>query len=196
MLKLRVKFYFISNELLVDNEEKINRMVREFNLMKQRYLEEAENAKRRKEEAQKAIKLAEIFNGEIAVNHLFKVASSLDSLVIGEREIITQVRKAYELCNSYHLTGDVIRLLVQRTIQLAKKIYTESDISKNPVSIVSLAYHQLKQKNINKDSNFIIVGAGKTIATMLKFLSKHGYGDNQWAFRKLSSCCCGLASSC
>ncbi len=129
------------------------------------------------EEVNNALSLAEIFNGENAVNHLFKVASSLDSLVIGEREIITQVRKAYELCNSYELTGDVIRLLVQRTIQLAKKIYTESDISKNPVSIVSLAYHQLKQKNINKDSNFIIVGAGKTISTMLKFLSKHGYNN-------------------
>ena len=129
------------------------------------------------EEVNNALSLADIFNGEDAVNHLFKVASSLDSLVIGEREIITQVRKAYELCNSYKLTGDVIRLLVQRTIQLAKKIYTESDISKNPVSIVSLAYHQLKQKNINKDSNFIIVGAGKTISTMLKFLSKHGYNN-------------------
>ncbi len=125
----------------------------------------------------KAVDLAELFHGEKAAEHMFRVASSLDSLVIGEREIITQVRKAYDLCNEYNLTGDVIRLLTQRTIQVAKKIYTESDISKNPVSVVSLAYHQLIDKNIKKDSNFLIVGAGKTISTMLKFLSKHGYSN-------------------
>ena len=125
----------------------------------------------------KAIQMAEIFQGKAAVEHIFKVASSLDSLVIGEREIITQVRKAYEQCREYGLTGDVIRLLSQHTIQVAKKVYTESDISKNPVSIVSLAYHKLKEKNIKKDANFLIVGAGKTIATMLKFLSKHGYNN-------------------
>lgn len=130
-----------------------------------------------KTQIENAISLAEIYKGEKAVEHIFRVASSLDSLVIGEREIITQVRKAYDVSNKYGFTGDVIRLLTQRTIQVAKKIYTESDISKNPVSVVSLAYHQLREKNIKKDSSFIIVGAGKTISTMLKFLSKHGY-DN------------------
>ena len=124
-----------------------------------------------------AISLAEIYSGEKAVEHIFKVASSLDSLVIGEREIITQVRKAYDISKECGLTGDVIRLLTQRTIQVAKKIYTESDISKNPVSVVSLAYHKLRDKNIKKDARFIIVGAGKTISTMLKFLSKHGYNN-------------------
>ena len=124
-----------------------------------------------------AVSLAEIYHGEKAVEHLFKVASSLDSLVIGEREIITQVRKAYDVSNKLGLTGDVIRLLTQRTIQVAKKIYTESDISRNPVSVVSLAYHKLRNKNIKKDARFIIVGAGKTITTMLKFLSKHGYNN-------------------
>ena len=123
----------------------------------------------------KAISMVETFSAEAAVDHIFRVASSLDSLVIGEREIITQVRKAYEQCREYELTGDVIRLLAQHTIQVAKKVYTESDISKNPVSIVSLAYHKLIEKNIKKEANFLIVGAGKTNSTMLKFLSKHGY---------------------
>ena len=117
------------------------------------------------------------FHSTEAVKHLFNVASSLDSLVIGEREIITQVRKAYEQSNDFGLTGDVIRLLAQYTVQVAKKVYTESDISKNPVSVVSLAYHQLRDKNIKKSSNFLIVGAGKSISSMLKFLSKHGYSN-------------------
>ena len=141
----------------------------------------------------KAIQLAELFHGEAAVEHIFRVASSLDSLVIGEREIITQVRKAYEQCREYGLTGDVIRLLSQHTIQLAKKVYTESDISKNPVSIVSLAYHKLKEKNIKKEANFLIVGAGKTITTMLKFLSKHGY-DNFTIFNRSEQNAKDLAS--
>jgi glutamyl-tRNA reductase len=131
----------------------------------------------------KAIEMAEVFQGEAAVEHIFRVASSLDSLVIGEREIITQVRKAYEKCKEFGITGDVIRLLSQHTIQVAKKVYTESDISKNPVSIVSLAYHKLIEKNIKKDANFLIVGAGKTITTMLKFLSKHGY-ENYTIFNR------------
>ena len=124
-----------------------------------------------------SIENVDLFHSTEAVKHLFNVASSLDSLVIGEREIITQVRKAYEQSNDFGLTGDVIRLLAQYTVQVAKKVYTESDISKNPVSVVSLAYHQLREKNIKKTSNFLIVGAGKSISSMLKFLSKHGYSN-------------------
>ena len=129
------------------------------------------------ESVNSAVKHVSVFNSNEAAEHLFKVASSLDSLVIGEREIITQVRKAYEQSNAFGLTGDVIRLLAQHTVQVAKKVYTESDISKNPVSVVSLAYHQLREKNIKKTANFLIVGAGKSTKSMLKFLSKHGYSN-------------------
>ena len=67
------------------------------------------------------IERVEVFHGEDAVTHLFSVASSIDSLVVGEREIITQVRKAFEECKSFGLSGDVIRVLIQSTIQTAKK---------------------------------------------------------------------------
>ena len=53
---------------------------------------------------------------------MFNVAASLDSLVVGEREIITQVRNAYERCNHLGLTGDMIRLVIKRTIETAKKV--------------------------------------------------------------------------
>ena len=72
-----------------------------------------------------------VFQGEEAVKHMFHIASSLDSLVIGEREIITQVRKAYEDCKEYNVCGDVLRVFIQKTVQTAKKIYTESNIAKN-----------------------------------------------------------------
>ena len=60
----------------------------------------------------------EIFTEKTAVYHLFSLASSIDSLVVGEREIITQVRRAYEECVKNNLCGDFIRVLVQNTISI------------------------------------------------------------------------------
>jgi len=112
-----------------------------------------------------------------AVKHLLKVASSVDSMVIGEREIITQVRSAYEACKGFGLTGDQIRLLMRYTIETAKRIYTETNISQRPVSVVSLAYHTLKSKNIPLNARVLVVGAGVTNTNMLRFLKKHGFKD-------------------
>ena len=114
----------------------------------------------------------EVSHNEKAIHHLFSVASSLDSLVVGEREIITQVRKAFEECKDNGLCDDVTRVLVQLAIQTAKKVYTESKIANRPVSVVSLAYLELKKFIVHKPKRFLIVGAGKTVASMLKFISK------------------------
>ena len=129
----------------------------------------------KKEDAEKIISSALIFEGEEAIRHLFQVASSLDSMVVGEREIITQVRNAYELSKKSGLTGDLIRQVVQKTIECAKNIYTHTNISRNPVSVVSLAYRKLKQLNVKLDSKILIVGSGVTNTTMAKYLKKHGF---------------------
>ena len=113
----------------------------------------------------------EFFSNESAVRHLFSVASSLDSLVLGEREIITQVRRAYEDCKDYGVCGDVLRVFIQHTLHTAKKIYTESNIAKKPVSIVSLSYLEL-QKHLHSSKSILVIGAGKSITSMLKFISK------------------------
>ena len=118
---------------------------------------------------------ASVFENEIALEHLFKVASSLDSLVVGEREIITQVRNAYEKCKEFDVTGDLLRLVVKRTIETAKKVYTETAIARNPVSVVSLAYRKLKELNVKLDTRFLIIGSGVTNTTMTKYLKKHGF---------------------
>jgi len=116
---------------------------------------------------------AEIINNKAAVNHIFSVASSIDSLVVGEREIITQVRKAFEECRENNLCGDIIRVLVQSTISTAKKVYTESNIGTRPVSIVSLAFLELKKYISKKSKKILVIGAGKTVTSMLKFISKN-----------------------
>lgn len=119
----------------------------------------------------------QVFEGEDALRHLFNVASSIDSLVVGEREIITQVRNAYEKCNGYGLTGDLIRLVVKKTIETAKEIYTETNIARNPVSVVSLAYRKLRSLNVKKDARFIIIGSGVTNTTMAQYLKKHKFAN-------------------
>lgn len=156
----RVEFVFTSNEA-VDDEFALNFFM-------------AFKPKWRENELLFAVQKAQIFSGEEAVVHLFNVASSIDSLVIGEREIITQVRTAFDNSQKMNLTGEITRLLTKQTILAAKAVYTQTSIARNPVSVVSLAYRKLKEQSINQDSRFLVIGSGKTNKTMAKFLKKHG----------------------
>ena len=127
------------------------------------------------EEVMWAVNSAQVFEEEEALRHLFHVASSIDSLVVGEREIITQVRSAYDTCRELGLTGDLIRLVVKKTIETAKQVYTHTQIAGKPVSVVSLAYRKLKELNVKLDARFLIIGAGQTNTTMAKYLKKHKF---------------------
>lgn len=131
----------------------------------------------RTEDIALAVNNASVFVGENALRHSCEVAASLDSLVVGEREIITQVRNAYEKCHALGLTGDTIRVLVKKTIETAKIIYTATDIAKNPVSVVSLAYRKLKALQVPLEAKFLLIGAGVTNTAMARYLKKHGYSD-------------------
>jgi glutamyl-tRNA reductase len=124
-----------------------------------------------------AIENAQVFEGDDALRHLFNVASSIDSLVVGEREIITQVRNAYDKCNEIGITGDLIRIAVKKTIEVAKDVYTHTNIAKNPVSVVSLAYRKLRALNVKQDARFLIIGSGVTNTTMAKYLKKHKFAN-------------------
>jgi glutamyl-tRNA reductase len=135
------------------------------------------NPKLNAEELKNLNNSAIVYQGEDALTHMFEVSASLDSLVVGEREIITQVRKSYEFCNLLGVTGDTIRLALKQTIETAKRVYTETDIAKNPVSVVSLAYRQLRNLGIKNNAKFVFVGAGETNANMAKYLKKHQFAN-------------------
>ena len=122
-----------------------------------------------------AVKHAAVFRNDQAIRHLMEVASSLDSMVVGEREIITQVRSAYDKCKRAGLTGDTIRLVIKNVITTAKQVYTETRVGENPLSVVSLAFRKLRALNPPADARFIIVGAGETNGNLLKYLDKYGY---------------------
>lgn len=157
----RVEFILVNNDYIDKNYI--------FFFLKALYPELQQN------EIEQYVQAAESFEGTEAVAHILRVATSIDSMVVGEREIITQVRSAFENNRSLGLTGDTIRILLRHTIETAKKVYTHTAIATNPVSIVSLAYSRLKETNANLDSRILIVGAGSTNTTFSKFLLKHGF---------------------
>ena len=134
-----------------------------------------------------AVSAANILEEEEALRHLFAVASSIDSLVVGEREIITQVRNAYELCRSFGITGDLLRLVIRKSIENAKEVYTRTDISRKPVSVVSLAYRRLRELNVKLDAKILIVGSGVTNTAMCRYLLKHGFTNFTVFNRTLSN---------
>lgn len=136
---------------------------------------------------QSASKQALFYRGDQAVHHFFSVASSLDSLVVGEREIITQVRTAFEDSFTMGLTGDFIRILMKSTIETAKKVFTDTTVARNPVSVVSLAYRKLKSLHVPNDARILVIGTGQTNTNMCKFLKKHGYTNFTLFNRSLSN---------
>ena len=124
-----------------------------------------------------ASRAAVLYQGDEAVRHLMSVASSLESLVVGEREILAQVRDQYQHCKLLGLTGDQLRLLMKQVVVTAKRVYTETAIASRPVSVVSLAYRALRDHGVQKNARFLVIGAGKTCADMCRYLSKHGFKD-------------------
>lgn len=120
-----------------------------------------------------ALKMS-LFEGEMAIGHLHEVAASIDSLVIGEREIFRQLKEAEERCRAWSLTGDHIRLAMRFAIVAAKEVWTNTGIGEKPVSIVSLAVQQMVAAGLRATSRVLLVGAGQTNALVAKFFLKMG----------------------
>ncbi|WP_293786751.1 glutamyl-tRNA reductase [uncultured Pedobacter sp.] len=118
-----------------------------------------------------------VYENEEAFNHLLRTSCSLESLVVGEKEILAQIRKAYENCRDAGFTGDYMRMIMDRVVKTAKEVYTHTNISKNPVSVVSLAYRKLKELNMCGNSRVLIIGAGETNQNIAKYLNKHKYSN-------------------
>ncbi len=115
------------------------------------------------------------WEGQEALQHLFEIAASIDSMVIGEREILRQLREAYHRCMDWGLTGDNIRLAMKTTVEAAKEVYAKTRIGEKPISIVSLAIQQLLQSNLSRSARILLVGAGQTNTLVAKFLKKHEF---------------------
>ncbi|MCH2043396.1 MAG: glutamyl-tRNA reductase [Saprospiraceae bacterium] len=120
---------------------------------------------------------AGFYEGREAIQHLLEVASSTDSLVVGEREILRQLRTSYEQCRTLGTTGDSIRLILDTAIEVAKYVYSNTKIGEKPISVVSLAIQRMLMHGIPNDAHFLIVGAGQTNNLVAKFLIKHQFSN-------------------
>ncbi len=121
------------------------------------------------------LELVQQYEGKYAIQHLYEVASSINSMVVGEREILRQLRDAYEQSKKRKLTGDHIRLAMDFTVKVAKEVYDQTKIGEKPVSIVSLAIQKMLHYKLSKDARIILIGAGQTHNLVCKFLKKHQY---------------------
>jgi len=112
---------------------------------------------------------------EQAIQHLMKVASGLDSLVLGEPQILGQVKEAYQAARNAGSIGSVFDRLFQNTFAAAKSVRTETEIGQNAVSVafsaVSLAKHIFDRLD---QAEVLIVGAGDTAELAAKHLRDQG----------------------
>jgi glutamyl-tRNA reductase len=114
--------------------------------------------------------------GAEAVQHLFAVASGLDSMVIGETEITGQVKQAYLAAQGAKLTGRVTNRLFQTALQAAKEIRTETSIGRGATSVGSVAV-ELAERIFDHDlsaKTVMIIGAGKMGEACVRHLAKKG----------------------
>jgi len=116
-----------------------------------------------------------IYEDQEALNHLLRISCSLESLIVGEKEILPQLRKAYENCREAGLTGDFLRMVMNCVVKAAKEVYTDTKISKNPISVVSLAYRKLRDLKLTTNARILIIGAGETNFNISKYLQKHKF---------------------
>jgi glutamyl-tRNA reductase len=106
-----------------------------------------------------------------AVQHLFRVASSLDSLIVGEGQIAGQVKKAYESAQLVGTAGVVLHSLFQQALNVAKRVRTQTGISKGHVSVSSVAVDYVREVHDHfGDKTILVIGAGKMGALTLKHL--------------------------
>jgi glutamyl-tRNA reductase len=113
--------------------------------------------------------------GSDAVRHLFRVASSLDSMVMGEPQILGQVKDAYRQCVASKASGVILNRLLHQAFRVAKRVRTETAIAQNAVS-VSFAAVELAKKILGhlQGRTILLIGAGEMSELAARHLIRHG----------------------
>ena len=110
-----------------------------------------------------------------SLEHLFKVAAGLDSMVVGETEILGQMKKAYDLALQHKQTGGVLNRAFQKAFNIAKHIRTHTNIQRGSVSVGSVAV-ELAEKIFSAvdDRQVMVIGAGDTSEKTARALLSRG----------------------
>jgi len=129
----------------------------------------------------------EIITGENAIRHIFRVASGLESMSVGENEILRQIKEAFELSHKIGRTDKFLSMIFQRALKVGKEVREKTEISQGKVSIPSIMIEQMERKNLVKGKSIGVIGTGKMAATVVKYLRKKEgvgitiYGRNEEA---------------
>ena len=121
-----------------------------------------------------------------AARHLIRVAAGLDSQMLGEPQIMGQVKSAYELARNLGTLGTELDLLSQVCLNTAKRVRTDTDIGRNPVSVAYAAVAIAKRifTDLSRKAA-LLLGAGDTIQRVAEHLSEQGIGTMAIANRTL-----------
>jgi len=130
------------------------------------------------------------YEAEKCVQHLFRVASGLDSMVVGESEILGQAKKAYESARTSGAAGPYLHRLFQRAFRVAKQVRTHTDIARGAVSVGSVAV-DLAQRIFGKlsDCKVLVLGAGETSERTARALISRGVSDLRVSNRSMDRAC-------
>jgi glutamyl-tRNA reductase len=117
--------------------------------------------------------------GKETVEHLFAVASSLDSMVVGEAQIVAQVKKAYELADQRGTTGPLTHSVFQAALRTARRVASETTIQRRRVSIPSIAVADFAMRVFESfhDKRVLVLGAGEMAEETLEHLLAQGTRD-------------------
>lgn len=116
-----------------------------------------------------------VYKNEDAVAHMMEVACGLDSLVLGEPQILGQMKAAFSESCSAGAVGALFHQLFQQIFTMAKEIRTTTAIGACPVSVASAAVHFAKQQTPSLEkANIVLIGAGDTAALLIRYLKSHG----------------------
>jgi len=123
-------------------------------------------------------KIIDVKVGEEAIEHLFYVTAGLDSMVLGETQILGQIRDAFFKAQNEQTTGTIFNKLFKEAITVAKKGHNDTDISKNAVS-TSYAAVQLVNKIFeeNRETKAAVIGAGEMSEQSVLNLTSNGIND-------------------
>lgn len=115
--------------------------------------------------------------GDDATRHIMRVASGLDSMVLGEPQIFGQLKTALKTASEYKTAGSTLKRLMQHAFLTAKKVRTQTGIGSNPVSVAFAAVNLAKQIFSQMDTKTaLLIGAGETIELVGKHLKKANIG--------------------
>ena len=146
-------------------------------------------------------------SGEGAVRHLFTVAASIDSMVLGEPQILAQVKQAYQLAQQQQSVGPITHDVFQRALRVAKRVATETSINQRRVSIPSVAVADLARNVFERfnDKQVLVIGAGEMAEETVVYLREEGARQITVINRSLASAeqlaaqlwrqCCPLGSA-